>query len=105
MWAGGRGPSRSFTEWRVCGKVDEGPSRSFEKRRVAAGRVGSIKALTLVGRAEDAVASETETLRSFGEQRACVGRRNPSCSFGERRVRQLVRMGNEDPCARLQSRG
>jgi len=50
----------------VCGKVDEGPSRSFEKRRVAAGRVGSIKALTLVGRAEDAVASETETLRSFG---------------------------------------
>jgi hypothetical protein len=35
----------------VCGKVDEGPSRSFEKRRVAVGRVGSTKALTLVGRA------------------------------------------------------
>jgi hypothetical protein len=51
MWAGGRGPSRSFGEWRVCGKVDEGPSRSFEKRRVAVGRVVSTKALTLVGRA------------------------------------------------------
>ena len=35
----------------VCGKVDEGPLRSFEKRRVAVGRVGSTKALTLVGRA------------------------------------------------------
>jgi hypothetical protein len=34
-----------------CGKVDEGPSRSFEKQRVAVGRVGSTKALTLVGRA------------------------------------------------------
>ena len=38
-------------EWRVCGKVDEGPSHSFEKWRVAVGHVGSTKALTLVGRA------------------------------------------------------
>ena len=50
-WMCGRGPSRSFAEWRVCGKVDEGPSRSLEKRRVAVGRVVSTKALTLVGRA------------------------------------------------------
>ena len=39
------------------------------------------------------------------ESRGRTGQRNPSCSFGERRVRRLVRMGNEGPCARLQSRG
>ena len=47
----GKDPCARFQSGGVCGKVVEGPSRSFEKRRVAVGRMGSTKALTLVGRA------------------------------------------------------